>query len=70
MFGQEQGLQGSGVDLVEACFSIEDKSGDPESRPLKGSDLMTEGEAAVVRTETWEGVTLVGVGQSIGVSDG
>ena len=67
---QEPGPEGRGVDIVQARFDVEEESRDPESGPLKGSDVMSEGEVGVKRTETWEGATLVGVEQSLGASEG
>jgi len=70
VFGQESGLEGGGVVIVAACLDVEEKGRDPELGPLKGPDLVGEGEACIKGDEAWEGAVLVVVEQSFSASDG
>jgi len=53
-FGQESSPEGGGVDIVEASFDVEKRSGDPESGCLGGPDFVCQREAGIRGAKAWE----------------
>ena len=51
--GQESSPEGVGVDIVEACFDVQEKGGYLQSRSLEGFYFMCEGEAGGGGAESW-----------------
>ena len=52
---------GGGVNIVKASFDVEEKSGEPGSGPLQGSEFVCQDEPGVQGAKAWEGAALVGV---------
>ena len=70
MSGQERGPEGGGVDVVEACFDVEEEGGDLEFGPLESADPMHQGEAGVRGAKAREGAVFFGVEHVLGAGDG
>jgi len=61
-FPQDAG-QSVVLDVVEPRLDVQEQGGDLKAWPLKGFDVVGEGEAGVIGTEPWERAALVGVQQ-------
>ena len=60
VFGEEEGSKLSRVDVIEACFYVEEEGGHFQEGSLKGSDFMGEGGHRIRGAEAREGAVLVG----------
>ena len=61
-FPQDAG-QGVVIDVVKSRLDVQKLGGDLKAWPLKGFDLIGEGEACIVGAEPWKRAALVGVQQ-------
>jgi len=66
-FGQEGSSKCAGVDVIEACFNVEEECRDPKLGSLEGPDHMGEGQAGVKGAEAGKGTALVWIEEAIGV---
>jgi len=61
-FPQDSG-QSVVIDVVKSRLDVQEQGGDLKAWPLKGLDVVGEGEARIIGTDSWERAALVGVQQ-------